>query len=156
MSAGQRVEEARGCEWGCLNTSDAGYFASSRAHSEVCWVEAVIALLQWAPPVEARPKLHGPSPEALARGMVVGAVVRFNGVNGWHAVVIGHSECGYPITTRGGSYYPNQLTVVLPPPALDSWLLDAHIVESYVHHAAVPRFIAEARRLVELVRGGAR
>ncbi len=104
------------------------------------------------------PKLHGPSPEALARGVVVGAVVRPDwrtGPSGSRMTVLGHSTSGH-VVTCDGLWHAGNLTVVLPPPALDSWLLDAHAVESYVHHAAVPRFIAEARRLVELVRGGAR
>lgn len=170
---GDVAEDARNWERVALRAgtrSEVGYFAANQLRAETRWVDALVALLTWAPPVEVRPKLHGPSPEALARGLVVGAVVRDaspvdEAAGEWRSVVVGHDADGDPIVcddapyddpVRQHAWRALGLTVVLPPPALDSWLLDAHAIESYVHHAAVPRFIAEARRLVELVRGGAR
>jgi hypothetical protein len=123
------VVEAEEYEDKALAVDFVAEFHSLRAKSEAVWVDALIAFLEWAPPVvEKRPVLPAPNEECVRRGLLVGAVVRWARpehaeTRAWRATVIAHDDNGDPITldARGNMRWGSAsvYTLVLPP--LQPW-----------------------------------
>lgn len=128
------VSEALSSEYRANTACDVMVFATGRTRAEIMWVKAIIDLLKWAPPVEARLKLYSPNAEALQRGLLVGAMVRLSETETseeeeWRSTILGHDEDGDPIVDRDAPesaktgdcsgrrhvWFSDGLTVVHPP-----------------------------------------